>query len=351
MVKTTTGYSNTALGGLSLLNNTEGHDNTAVGLNALYSNTTGYFNTALGANATVNATNRINATAIGFGAVATADNQVMLGNSAVTVVRSFGTIIVPSDGRFKKNIKENVPGLSFIKLLKPVTYNYDVHGLDKLIEPGNKNRIPDERSGKDAALQEQAITRKEKKIYTGFIAQEVETAAKKIGYDFSGVYHPQNDKDPYGLSYSDFVVPLVKAVQELSQKNDELKNENTQIEKELDDIKAMLSKLNVQPGNNSNLFGESRQSIELSSSAKLEQNIPNPFTNSTTIRYYLPVNNGNAYINFYDASGKILKSVKLTGDGKGSIDVKARELPSGIYQYSLITAGAVADSKKMVHAH
>jgi len=50
--------------------------------------------------------------------------------------------------------------------------------------------------------------------FTGFIAQEVEIAADNCNYDFSGVKKPKTDKDLYGLSYSEFVVPLVKAVQE-----------------------------------------------------------------------------------------------------------------------------------------
>jgi hypothetical protein len=50
--------------------------------------------------------------------------------------------------------------------------------------------------------------------YTGFIAQEVEAAANKIGFNFSGVDKPKNENDQYALRYSDFVVPLVKAVQE-----------------------------------------------------------------------------------------------------------------------------------------
>ena len=57
---------------------------------------------------------------------------------------------------------------------------------------------------------------------TGFIAQEVEAAAKNIGYDFSGVDAPKNEKDMYGLRYAEIVVPLVKAVQELNQKNETL---------------------------------------------------------------------------------------------------------------------------------
>ena len=54
-------------------------------------------------------------------------------------------------------------------------------------------------------------------LQSGFIAQEVEKAAQDLGYDFSGVDKPQNDKDIYSLRYAEFVVPLVKAMQEQQQ--------------------------------------------------------------------------------------------------------------------------------------
>ena len=47
-----------------------------------------------------------------------------------------------------------------------------------------------------------------------FLAQEVEKAANESVYDFDGVHKPKNDHDLYSLSYAQFVVPLVKAVQE-----------------------------------------------------------------------------------------------------------------------------------------
>ena len=47
-----------------------------------------------------------------------------------------------------------------------------------------------------------------------FIAQEVEEAAKKSGYNFSGIITPGKEQKHYSLSYESFVVPLVKAVQE-----------------------------------------------------------------------------------------------------------------------------------------
>ena len=51
-------------------------------------------------------------------------------------------------------------------------------------------------------------------VRTGFIAQEVEAAAQKVGFDFDGVSAPENETDLYGIRYAEFVVPLVKAVQE-----------------------------------------------------------------------------------------------------------------------------------------
>ena len=80
-------------------------------------------------------------------------------------------------------------------------------------------------------------------LQTGFIAQEVERAAQKLGYEFSGVDAPKNENDHYGLRYAEFTVPLVKAVQELSQQNEALKAENKKMQVELSAIKEMLKHL------------------------------------------------------------------------------------------------------------
>jgi hypothetical protein len=73
---------------------------------------------------------------------------------------------------------------------------------------------------------------KEKIVYTGFIAQEVEATARSLGYDFSGIDSPKNAEDFYGLRYSTFVVPLVKAVQEQQAQIEELRRENAVLREE-----------------------------------------------------------------------------------------------------------------------
>ena len=122
-----------------------------------------------------------------------------------------------SDGRYKKNIKTDVRGLKFINLLKPITYTVDINALDNYYD---KNRKHDSAFDKMKAQMQPEADKAAKIIYNGFIAQDVEKAAQSLNYNFSGVDKPQTEDGLYGLRYSDFVVPLVKAVQELSKIND-----------------------------------------------------------------------------------------------------------------------------------
>jgi hypothetical protein len=233
----TYGQANTANGYRSLYNNSNGTHNTAIGISALNNNSNGNYNTAVGAYADVSSGSLSNATSIGYGAVATTSNQVMLGNTFITSVRAAGSFVIYSDGRFKNNIKDNVPGLDFIKMLKPVTYNYNIHGLQAHL---TGNDLTKRRTSNNLKQDEDAMTAKEKKIYTGFVAQDVEAAANKLHYNFSGVYKPQNETDAYGLSYADFVVPLVKAVQE---QQAIIEEQNKKIEMLIDEMRLIKAKL------------------------------------------------------------------------------------------------------------
>jgi hypothetical protein len=227
-----------------------------------------------------------------------------------------------------------VPGLQFINLLKPVTYHFDLSKQENI--SGRKDSS--DYDGKDDI---------EKIQFTGFLAQEVEAAAKKINYDFSGVDAPKSNKDLYGLRYSDFVVPLVKAVQELSGENDSLRSEITNLKSEIGDIKAMIV------SNQSTVNGQRSTVI---SSASLSQNIPNPFSNATTINYTLPQQYSSASIIITDKNGSTLKQINLPAGrqglsgNKGSVSVDASTLSSGAYQYSLIVDGKLIGTKQMILA-
>ncbi len=114
-----------------------------------------------------------------------------IGNSSVSSIGGYASWSNISDGRYKKEIRENVPGLGFINKLAPVTYHLDVTGIKTFLGEditGEETREGfKEKSAEEKALVENGVKEKESIVYTGFIAQEVETAAKEIGYDFSGV--------------------------------------------------------------------------------------------------------------------------------------------------------------------
>jgi len=228
-----TASQNTAVGDSALYASTTGTGNTAVGYQALTANTTGTNNTAIGymANDGVNATGASNSTAIGYQATITGSNQIVLGNASISQLTCAVPLTVTSDGRFKKNITEDIHGLDFIMKLRPVSYNLDVTGLNKF--NGKNSDDNDLKSIKQAEMVK----------HNGFIAQEVEKAAKEVNYIFSGLKTPENSKDIYGLGYADFVVPLVKAVQELNVEKEQLKSENTLLKALLDKQTSKLNSL------------------------------------------------------------------------------------------------------------
>jgi hypothetical protein len=88
----TSGIGNTAIGYEALKENMTGHSNVALGSAALVTNTTGGSNTAIGAAADVGSNNLSNATAIGNGAIVAASNTIQLGNTAVTNVKTSGSV-------------------------------------------------------------------------------------------------------------------------------------------------------------------------------------------------------------------------------------------------------------------
>ncbi len=202
----TSGARNAALGFNSLYSNTQGSYNTALGCNSGTKNTIGSYNTIIGYEANTSDTNLYYATAIGYGAKVTANNTIMLGNSSVTNVYSYGDFGNPSDKRLKENIvyKNNL-GLGFILKLKTASYNY--------IADSAKHRRD------------------------GLIAQDVQQALTDLGIEFSGLSVDENADKMMSLSYGDFVIPLINAVQEQQKQIDLLKQQNELLLQMINELK------------------------------------------------------------------------------------------------------------------
>lgn len=98
-----------------------------------------------------------------------------------------------SDKRYKKDIVTSDLGLDFINKINPVKYKY-------------KNGERD---------------------HYGIIAQELKQVIDELGIDFGGYqdHNIKNNEDKLTVGYMEFIAPLIKSVQELSQEVEELKKE------------------------------------------------------------------------------------------------------------------------------
>jgi len=342
----TVGNFNTANGSGSLKLNTSGSYNTAIGTNALALTETGYYNVAVGFNAlyyndeggnmtaigayagpSIFYQDLINSTALGHGAVLTSSNQVRIGNSSVTDIGGQVSWSTLSDGRFKRDLKEDVEGLSFINSLKPVSYQVDKDKLNTHLG------IPDSIQQEMKQLNAKSTRSKNSSgREIGFVAQDVVAAMKETGFEFNGVHIPENEHDHYTIRYGEFVVPLVKAVQELSE----------MVEKQQDQIDILQSALNNSE-NEEFVNGKTN-----SSEVKLFQNAPNPFDQSTAIKMELPDNVRQANLMIYNLEGKQIESQTISNRGQVEVQIAGSTLEAGMYIYALIVDGKVIDQKRMI---
>lgn len=211
------GESNTAIGYEALFNNDDGEKNTAIGSAAL-ANSTSVTNTAIGAASGVALTtggantaigylamaliNTANATAIGASSFPTASNQIRVGNASVSSIGGQVAWTSISNGTIKTDVREDVPGMAFLKMLKPVTYHFNPEAMQEY-DKGLSNAID---------LNSSIFSER----HAGLIAQDVLNAAK--GYSKNGltdiIFQPATKDGLHSINYELMVVPLVKTIQE-----------------------------------------------------------------------------------------------------------------------------------------
>jgi trimeric autotransporter adhesin len=169
------------------------------------------------------------------------------------------------------------------------------------------------------------------RTHIGFIAQEVkEVFPELVNEDAKGYI---------AVNYEGMIPVLLQAVKE-----QQTTIENQQ--KQIDELRALVQE-QIQASKSSN---SSSQTVNLSDKTEviLDQNVPNPFSESTRISYSVPDEARDARIEFYNNLGQRINTVVLNPGGNGSITVYAAGLSNGIYHYSLLINGQVTDTKKMV---
>lgn len=232
----------------------------------------------------------------------------------------------PSDKRLKKDIVSFTDGLNVIRQINPVTYKYN--NLVATLDDGNS--------------------------YIGVLAQDVQPVAPycvKAGFakikqsesqTFSGDIVETLPADSggivrvmvntYGYDANGLIYALVNSVKQLDST-----------------VTALQNKLGGQRLGGNDGSGKNMQDVKLTlpDAPTLGEPQPNPNNGSTQIPYYLPQNIGEAKIIFTDMLGKAMEE-KTLQTGYGLLNIDTQELPNGIYSYSLVVAGKVIETKKMI---
>jgi hypothetical protein len=249
-----------------------------------------------------------------------------LGNRWTTISASNGTINT-SDAREKKNIKELDYGLETLMQLKPVSYEWK----EDVANMGTK---------------------------LGFIAQDLLELIPEVVVTEEAVENRETGEVTYqeaermGVFYDDLIPVLTKAIQEQQGTIEALAKENEKLQNQLEDVMGRMD-LFEQDLQSCCFNPQTGSTIETNDNAtenaELGQNIPNPFSESTIIRYYLPDGTAKAIIRITDMSGSPVQDLQLGAHrGANQVEFQTQGLAAGTYLYSLFVDGKFIDTKKMM---
>ena len=223
------------------------------------------------------------------------------------LIRASGSLVT-SDRRFKQDIETIPNSLELIRKMRGTTYTF------------NQTAFPDRNfsGGKQY----------------GFIAQEVAEVIPELAVLNSDGY--------YALNYTMLIPVLTEAVKEQDAVIAQQKAVNAAQADEIARVNAEMQQLR-----NMVLDMKTAQTPADLRGYRLEQNTPNPFGNTTQIRYALPAGSTGASINVYDLNGRLLRTYPLT-DLEGAVTINGADYPGGAYLYDLLVGGRQVDVKRMV---
>ncbi|MEM9680867.1 MAG: tail fiber domain-containing protein [Bacteroidota bacterium] len=184
---------------------------------------------------------------------------------------------------------------------------------------------------------------KDEELQYGFIAQELQEVYPDLVSEVK-----EDDFNQLMVSYEEFIPLLVGFTQqqqkELNQQQDKiaaLEQENTAIRQELKEIKQLIYQLNDQQ-----TF--TTKSVITDKLAHLFQHHPNPFSQSTTIQFFVPETIKEGVLRITNINGQVIRQISLKTRGKGKVELEASTLSAGNYWYSLILDNKVIDTKQMI---
>ena len=142
----------------------------------------------------------------------------------------------------------------------------------------------------------------------------------------------EDEEGNISINYVEMVPLLVQSINELTQRIDELENGGTSSKR----VKKKTETTGIE---------ETASEVDM---VRMDQNKPDPFSESTVITLNIPEKTQKANIFIYDMSGKQVQAIPVNERGETNITVYASELSAGMYIYTLVVEGKVAVTRKMI---
>lgn len=303
-------------------------------------------------------------TRMGIGVAPNASYDLYIQNSAFSVTGTWGG----SDIRLKKDTSSFTDGLNIIKQIHPINYRYN-----------GKAGVTDTNQ-----------------FFVSVVAQQLQTVMPNAIKPYFARFNNPNDTteapiELLSISTQPLLFASINAIKELAV-NDSTKDAKIKIIETNDSINTVLNNTQQQSidslstiitslqnqlnqlallindccnnngnGHGNNLMQSDTNNYKSLSSTTLtdvelsyrdivvlNQNVPNPFAEQTTITYYLPENTVKAQMLFYNTQGKLIQSAELVQKGKGQLNVFANDLTNGVYTYTLVVDDKIIETKKML---
>lgn len=225
--------------------------------------------------------------------------------------------ITSSDARLKSNIEELENTSSLIAKLNPVSYTLSSQSVSAMKA----------KSAVSSSNEDDATVVADDRVHYGFLAQEVREIFPNLVVE--------DEDGTLGIDYTGLIPVMVDAIKELQEKVSSQQEEIAT----LSNTDNAIKKINT---------AETEDSGIDVINAYLAQNKPNPFKETTLIRFALPETVSEAYICIYDLQGKQLLRKTISDRGEASLTIEGSSLEPGMYIYALIADGTEVANKRMI---
>jgi len=230
--------------------------------------------------------------------------------------------------RVSEDVSSVTENLQQVELLKMTRVNNDGSiAANKVVDKPKRTDVPetadDELTEDETA--EDPIQTKLSSISYGLAADQLKQVYPELVYE--------DEEGNYSINYIEMVPLLVQSIKELSSKV-EILEQQLGVQIQARKAKSETTGIEVFPNE-----------IDM---VRMDQNKPNPFSESTVIGLNIPEKTQKANIIIYDLSGKQIQNVPVAERGETNITVYASDLGAGMYIYTLVVDGKVVVTRRMI---